>query len=105
MLRKRLFNPGSWFQKIVIGMTKKHLYSQIKDQALREKLESKDVFGCKRPMMLDNYFPIFTNDNVELVTDSVTAITEEGIVSKNAETGEETERKTDVLIWGTGRWH
>ncbi|KAI9648084.1 FAD-binding monooxygenase boa2 [Ciborinia camelliae] len=102
VLRKRIFNPESWLQKKVISMTKDHLHKQIKDETLRRKLESKDVFGCKRPMILDNYFPIFTKDNVELVTDSVTEITENGIISKDAETGLETERKTDVLIWGTG---
>ncbi|EDN96094.1 hypothetical protein SS1G_12300 [Sclerotinia sclerotiorum 1980 UF-70] len=102
ILRKRIFNPNSWLHKQVIAMTKKHLYNQVKDETLRQKLESNDVFGCKRPMILDNYFPIFSNDNVELVTDSVTEITEEGIISMDAKTGDETERKTDVLIWGTG---
>lgn len=85
-------------------MTKTHLYKQVKDEILRQKLESRDVFGCKRPLMLDNYFPIFTKDNVELITDSVTGLTENSIISKNSETGEETERKTDVLIWGTGKF-
>ena len=104
MLRKRIFVVGSWLQNKLIEMTKNHLYNQIKDEALRRKLESKDVFGCKRPMILDNYFPIFTKENVQLVTDPVTGLSEDGIISKNPETGEETERKIDVLIWGTGKW-
>lgn len=103
LIRKNLFVIDSWLQKQVIGMTKKHLYNQVKDEALREKLESKDVFGCKRPLMLDRYFPVFANENVELVTDLVTSLTAEGVVSKDKETGDETERKVDVLIWGTGR--
>ncbi|KAF7864004.1 hypothetical protein EAF04_006969 [Stromatinia cepivora] len=93
---------GHGSKKKVIAMTKNHLHNQIKDETLRRKLESKDVFGCKRPMVLDNYFSIFTKDNVELVTDAVIGITEEGIIFKNAETGDEIERKIDVLIWGTG---
>lgn len=84
-------------------MTRNHLYKQIKDDTLRRKLESKDVFGCKRPLMLSDYYPIFNNDNVELVTDSVTELTENGIKSRNTDTGEEMERETDVLIWGTGK--
>lgn len=103
MLRKRIFDVGSWFQNKIISMTKDHLYKQIKDETLRRKLESKDVFGCKRPLMLDNYYPTFTKENVQLVTDSVTGLTENAIVSKNAETGEDTERNADVLIWGTGK--
>ncbi|EMR86758.1 putative flavin-containing monooxygenase protein [Botrytis cinerea BcDW1] len=79
-----------------------NIYPEIKDDNLRRKLESKDVFGCKRPLMLSDYYPIFNNDNVELVTDSVTELTENGIKSRNTDTGEEMERETDVLIWGTG---
>ncbi|TGO52316.1 hypothetical protein BOTNAR_0328g00120 [Botryotinia narcissicola] len=102
ILRPRLFTVGSWPQRIVLSMTRNHLYKQIKDVTLRRKLESKDVFGCKRPLMLSDYYPIFNNENVELVTDSVTELTENGIKSKNTETSEEVEREADVLIWGTG---
>lgn len=103
IVRKRIFDVDSFLQRKVLGMCKNHLYNQVKDQSLREKLESKDVFGCKRPLMLDNYFPILTKENVQLVTDSVTRLTQSSVVSKNAKTGEEEERQVDVLIWGTGK--
>ncbi|PQE05678.1 flavin-binding monooxygenase protein [Rutstroemia sp. NJR-2017a BVV2] len=101
ILRAHLFVVGSFLQRKVLGMCKDHLYKQVKDETLRKKLESKDVFGCKRPLMLDNYFPIFTNQNVQLVTDSVTRLTQNSVVSQNAATGKEEERHVDVLIWGT----
>lgn len=101
IIRQHLFVPNSWLNNLVINMTKKHLMKQVPDPVLREKLMSKDVFGCKRPMTLDLYFPVFNNENVDLVTDSVVGLTEGGVVSRD-ETGGEEERKVDVLIWGTG---
>ncbi|KAM0145641.1 hypothetical protein ACHAPG_011532 [Botrytis cinerea] len=83
-------------------MAKNHLYNQISDDNLRRKLESKSHFGCKRPLKLDTWYPIFTNNNVDLVTDPVTGLTEDGILSREAEGGREIERKMDVLIWDTG---
>ncbi|KAM0167924.1 hypothetical protein ACHAPC_011063, partial [Botrytis cinerea] len=99
---KRIFHIGSWWQKFVVGMAKNHLYNQISDDNLRRKLESKSHFGCKRPLKLDTWYPIFTNNNVDLVTDPVTGLTEDGILSREAEGGREIERKMDVLIWDTG---
>ncbi|KAK6601840.1 alpha beta hydrolase fold-3 domain protein [Botrytis cinerea] len=100
---KRIFHIGSWWQKFVVGMAKNHLYNQISDDNLRRKLESKSHFGCKRPLKLDTWYPIFTNNNVDLVTDPVTGLTEDGILSREAEGGREIERKMDVLIWDTGK--
>ena len=74
----------------------------MKDPVVAEKLKSKDNFGCKRPLLLDDYYPVFNESNVELVTDPVTGLAEHGIISKNAKTGVTEERKVDVLIWGTG---
>jgi len=74
----------------------------VKDPVVLEKLKSKDNFGCKRPLLLDDYYPVFNESNVELVTDPVTGLAEHGIISKNAKTGVAEERKVDVLIWGTG---
>ncbi|KAG4027414.1 hypothetical protein MFRU_030g00500 [Monilinia fructicola] len=99
---KRIFHIGSWWQKFVVGMATNHLYNQISDDNLRRKLESKSHFGCKRPLKLDTWYPIFTNNNVDLVTDPVTGLTEDGILSREAEGGREIERKMDVLIWDTG---
>jgi len=52
-------------------------------------------------LILDDYYPVFNEPNVELVTDPVCGISENGILSANPKAGEE-ERKVDVLIWGTG---
>jgi hypothetical protein len=51
---------------------------------------------------LDDYYPVFNNKNVELITDPVTSLDENAIVSTNAKIGETERREIDVLIWGTG---
>jgi cation diffusion facilitator CzcD-associated flavoprotein CzcO len=79
------------------------LDKQVHDPIVREKLRSHENFGCKRRLVLDDYYPIFNEPNVELVTDPVAGLTEDGIVSRNRELNENEEKKVDVLIWGTGR--
>ena len=58
-----------------------NLRRQVADPELRSKLTPKFQFGCKRVMVSDDYWASFERDNVELVTDSVEAVTPEGIRS------------------------
>jgi len=101
-LGRHAFVPGDWFQKKAIELAHRHLANQVKDPEIQNKLRSHDAFGCKRPLLLDDYYPLFNEPNVELVTDRVTGLTEHGILSKNVKTGQIDERDVDVLIWGTG---
>jgi cation diffusion facilitator CzcD-associated flavoprotein CzcO len=77
--------------------------NQVKDPVIREKLKPHDNFGCKRPLLLDDYYPVFNEPHVELVTDPVVGLSDHGILSKNVVTGGKDERQVDVLIWGTGK--
>ncbi|OCK76208.1 monooxygenase [Lepidopterella palustris CBS 459.81] len=101
-LGRHVFVPGTWWQKKAIQLAWAHLDKQVKDPVVREKLRPHDNFGCKRPLLLDDYYPIFNSPNVELVTDPVVALTEHGIVSQNKKTDAKKEHEIDVLIWGTG---
>lgn len=76
--------------------------TQIKDEKLQKALTCDYPFGCKRPLILDKYLPALGAANVELVTDSVVALSETGIISRCKDSGVEHEREVDVLIWGTG---
>ncbi|MEN8665380.1 MAG: NAD(P)/FAD-dependent oxidoreductase, partial [Polycyclovorans sp.] len=77
---------------------KNNLLEQIPDDPeLREKLTPKYGFGCKRPTFSNEYFKTYTRDNVELVTDPIECITEDGVRTRDG-----TERKIDVLITATG---
>lgn len=52
--------------------------------------------------MSNDFYHALNRDNVELITDPVTAITKTGIRSKNVDSGVTEDREIDVLIWATG---
>ena len=70
---------------------------QVKDKNLAQKLTPNFVMGCKRILISNKYFPTFNRKNVELVTDAIQEITENGIICKDGQT-----RQIDCLIYGTG---
>lgn len=76
---------------------KAHMARAIKDPELREKLTPTYSFGCKRPTFSNNYYPTFTRDNVELISDGIDHIEKDGIVDKNGN-----KRTIDTLILATG---
>lgn len=63
---------------------------------LWEKLTPKYDLGCKRILISDDFFPVFTRDNVKLETRKIDKISEKGIVAE----GEEEE--FDLIIMATG---
>lgn len=79
-----------------------HLNRQVHDEQTREKLRAKDKFGCKQVLVLSDYYPVFNEPHVELITDPIIALDERSIVSRNAATGREEHREVDLLIWATG---
>jgi cation diffusion facilitator CzcD-associated flavoprotein CzcO len=100
------------------------LEREVKDPIVRQKLRPTTEFGCKRVLFLDDWYSMYNQPNVELVTEKPIRITEHGIVSRSphvlsskdraaepvgsyesrteTEEVEEVEREIDVLIWGTG---
>ncbi len=69
----------------------------VKDPALRAKLTPSHPFGCKRPLFSNLYYPVFNLPQVELVTESITALTPDGVV-----TADGVERQVDTVILATG---
>ncbi len=41
----------------------------VRDPALREKLRPQHPYGCKRPLLSNDYYPAFNRPNLELVTE------------------------------------
>lgn len=74
-----------------------HLEKQVVDADIRKKLTPSYGFGCKRPSFHNEYLKSFNRENVELVTEGIDSITENGIISKDGKT-----REIDVLITATG---
>jgi cation diffusion facilitator CzcD-associated flavoprotein CzcO len=69
----------------------------VEDPELRAKLEPVGPFGCKRPLLSDDFYPTFNRPNVELVTEGISEITSSGIV-----TADGTTRPADVIVCATG---
>ncbi len=78
-------------------LSRRHLHTQVPDPALRARLEPSYRIGCKRILISNDYYPALEQSNVEVVTDSIDAITPHGIV-----TADGAERELDTIILGTG---
>jgi cation diffusion facilitator CzcD-associated flavoprotein CzcO len=76
---------------------RRQITAAIDDPELRAKLMPTDEFGCKRVMLTDDWYPTLAKPNVELVTDPIAEVTENGI-----RTADGRERVTDVLVLATG---
>jgi cation diffusion facilitator CzcD-associated flavoprotein CzcO len=75
----------------------RHNISVVEDAELRRKLTPDMPFGCKRPLASNYYYPVFNQPHVELVTDPITEITEDGVVTADGRT-----RTVDTIILATG---
>lgn len=75
----------------------KHIEEEIKDPALRKVLTPASRFGCKRPLVSDDFYPALNRDNVKLIASGATAITESGVVTADGQTVD-----SDVIIYCTG---
>nr|WP_187353753.1 NAD(P)/FAD-dependent oxidoreductase [Dietzia kunjamensis] len=74
-----------------------HLAMQVRDRALRARLTPHFEIGCKRILLSNTWYPALSRDNVDVVTEPITRVTERGIV-----TGDGTEHPADVLVVATG---
>jgi len=69
----------------------------VEDPEVRAQLTPDHPFGAKRPLASNKYLQTFNEDHVELVTDGVSRITPNGVVSPDG-----TEREVDTIIFATG---
>jgi cation diffusion facilitator CzcD-associated flavoprotein CzcO len=69
----------------------------VEDPALRARLLPDHPWGCKRPLLSNDFYPAFNRPNLELVTDRVERITKAGVVTADGR-----ERRLDTLILATG---
>jgi cation diffusion facilitator CzcD-associated flavoprotein CzcO len=86
-----------WFLPAIRAVGRRQITSAIEDPELRRKVTPTDEIGCKRIMLTDDWYPTLTRENVELVTDRVTAVSATGI-----RTADGAERAADVLVLATG---
>lgn len=74
-----------------------NLEQNVTDPALRARLTPDYPIGGKRILIHDDFFPALGRPNVELVTERIERITEDGVV-----TADGTTHAVDVLIFATG---
>ncbi len=91
------FRPGTLMARLMERSARKHLATQVADPALREKLTPDYPIGCKRILIGDDYYPALQRDNVEVVTEAIERVTEDGIVTADGR-----EHPVDAIVYGTG---
>jgi len=69
----------------------------VRDPELRRKLRPQHPFGCKRPLLSNDYYPAFNRSNLELVTERIERITRDSVVTADGKV-----RRVDTLIFATG---
>ena len=79
------------------AIARRHLRRQVPDPELRAKLTPRYTLGCKRITLSNTYLRALTQPNAELVTEPISEIREQSIVTTDGR-----EREVDTLILGTG---
>ena len=74
-----------------------HLKAQVRDPGLRAMLLPSYTFGCKRILVSNDFYSAVSQPNVELVTDAIAEVTNEGVVTRDGTT-----RRADAIILATG---
>jgi cation diffusion facilitator CzcD-associated flavoprotein CzcO len=77
-----------------------HLRRQVKDPALRRRLTPDYPIGCKRVLFSNDWYPTLVKPDVEVVTDPIQEITENGV--RTIAGGRAVDHDLDVIIYGTG---
>jgi cation diffusion facilitator CzcD-associated flavoprotein CzcO len=71
--------------------------SQLKDPEVRRRAWPDYTFGCKRILFSSYYLPALQRPNVELVSDSISGLTPDAIVTADGR-----RHVVDCIIWATG---
>jgi len=83
--------------RFVESYAKYNIRRSIKDRELRRKLTPHYRLGCKRILNSSTYYPAIVDPKTELITDGITRITPDGIL-----TADRRERHIDVIVYATG---
>ncbi len=96
-LGRRGFDEGTFMRRTLLQQAEAHLRRGITNEALRARLRPPYPLGCKRIIYSNHYYPTLAQPQVELVTEGITHITPQGIVTADGQ-----ERAIDVLVCATG---
>jgi cation diffusion facilitator CzcD-associated flavoprotein CzcO len=88
---------GQGWLKLQEWNARMHLYRQVRDPELRERLTPSYEIFCKRIILSSSWYPAIQEPNVDIVTSGVRELRERSIVD-----GDGVEREIDTLILATG---
>jgi cation diffusion facilitator CzcD-associated flavoprotein CzcO len=91
------FRPDSLPSKLLTRMARWRLESQVEDPQLRAALTPTYPIGCKRVLVSDDYFPVFNEPQVELVTSGIERFVPAGVRTRDGR-----ERGLDAVVFATG---
>ncbi len=89
--------PGHKMMKTVQDIGLKNIENAIEDPALRAAVTPDSQFGCKRPLVSDDFYPALTQKHVTLLPTAAAEVTETGLVTTEGDRLE-----VDVIIYCTG---
>ncbi|MCP2234948.1 flavin-containing monooxygenase [Prauserella halophila] len=91
------FNGDPRIMKFAQKVAERHINKQVRDPELRAKVTPDYVMGCKRVLISNDYYPALERDNVDVVTDGVSEVTDSSVIDSAG-----VEHEADVIIYGTG---
>lgn len=95
--RVLVFSKAPKLMKAVARMGRRHVERSIRDEELRRKVTPDYLPGCKRILISNDYYASLDRSNVEVTTDGVREIVEDGVVLASGR-----HVPLDTLIYGTG---
>ena len=78
-------------------LCRRHIANQVRDPQLRQVVTPDHPIGCKRVLVSNDWYPALDRDHVDVVTDGIGRVVEEGIITEDGRLVE-----ADVLVFGTG---
>ncbi|TNF33681.1 MAG: NAD(P)/FAD-dependent oxidoreductase [Gammaproteobacteria bacterium] len=79
------------------NMGRKFIASAIDDPALQQAVTPDHRYGCKRPLVSDDFYPALNRDNVTLLPEAAAGLTEDAVISRSGKV-----IPSDVIIYCTG---
>jgi cation diffusion facilitator CzcD-associated flavoprotein CzcO len=90
-------SSNSWIRPLFNLVCNTYRRMAVKDLPLREKLTPNYPLGCNRILLSSDYFPALSRPNVEVVTEGVAAVKNDGLVSESGQLID-----ADTIVFGTG---
>jgi cation diffusion facilitator CzcD-associated flavoprotein CzcO len=92
-----MFTLAPGLGKLAQGAARKNIHKAITDPELRRRVTPHFRLGCKRVLISNDWYPALARDNVELITEAITRIEPDGVVTADGE-----RHPVDIIVVATG---